>query len=70
MAELRRSVLIRLWCEGPRAERAAYDQQAVKIEVYQGCLHGWCVSDGMIYNKVEADRAFGELVTLYAAALT
>jgi carboxymethylenebutenolidase len=44
--------------------------QPVKIEVYQGCQHGWCVSDGMVYNKVEADRAFGELVVLYAKVLT
>ena len=40
-----------------------------KIEVYDGCQHGWCVSDGMVYNKAEADRAFGELVALYAKAL-
>jgi carboxymethylenebutenolidase len=44
--------------------------QPVKIEVYQGCQHGWCVSDGMVYNKAEADRAFGELVALYAKVLT
>jgi carboxymethylenebutenolidase len=43
--------------------------QPVKIEVYQGCQHGWCVSDGMVYNKAEADRAFGELVALYRRAL-
>jgi carboxymethylenebutenolidase len=43
--------------------------QPAKIEVYQGCQHGWCVSDGMVYNTAEADRAFGELVALYAKAL-
>jgi carboxymethylenebutenolidase len=43
--------------------------QPAKIEVYQGCQHGWCVSDGMVYNKAEADRAFNELVALYAKAL-
>jgi carboxymethylenebutenolidase len=44
--------------------------QPVKIEVYQGCNHGWCVSDGMVFNRAEADRAFGELTALYAKALT
>jgi carboxymethylenebutenolidase len=40
-----------------------------KIEVYDGCQHGWCVSDGMVYNKVGAERAYGELVALYKTAL-
>ena len=40
-----------------------------KIEVYEGCQHGWCVSDGMVYKKTDADRAFGELVALYKKAL-
>jgi carboxymethylenebutenolidase len=44
--------------------------QPVKIEVYQGCQHGWCVSDGMVYDKAQADRAFGEMIALYAKALT
>lgn len=43
--------------------------QPVKIEVYQACQHGWCVSDGMVYNKAEADRAFSELIALYAKVL-
>jgi carboxymethylenebutenolidase len=43
--------------------------QQVKIEVYLGCQHGWCVSDGMVYDKAEADRAFGELIALYSKAL-
>jgi carboxymethylenebutenolidase len=50
-------------------EAFATAHQPVKIEVYQGCQHGWCVSDGMVYNKTEADRAFGELVELYKKAL-
>jgi carboxymethylenebutenolidase len=36
-----------------------------KIEVYEGCQHGWCVSDGMVYNKEGAERAYGEEVALY-----
>jgi carboxymethylenebutenolidase len=46
-----------------------------EIEVYAGALHGWCVADmpmqnGMpIYNKADAERAWGKLVALYKAAL-
>jgi carboxymethylenebutenolidase len=40
-----------------------------RIEVYDGCQHGWCVSDGMVYNKAGAERAYGELVALYETAL-
>jgi carboxymethylenebutenolidase len=43
--------------------------QPVRIEVYLGCQHGWCVSDGMVYDKTQADRAFSELIALYAKAL-
>ncbi|HLI67421.1 MAG TPA: dienelactone hydrolase family protein [Caulobacteraceae bacterium] len=39
------------------------------IEVYADCMHGWCVPDGAVYNKAEADRAFGDLVALYGKAL-
>jgi carboxymethylenebutenolidase len=50
-------------------EAFASAHQPIKIEVYQGCQHGWCFSDGMVYNNTEADRAFGELVALYKRAL-
>jgi carboxymethylenebutenolidase len=46
-----------------------------EIEVYAGALHGWCVPDmpmqnGMpIYNKADAERAWGKLVALYKAGL-
>ncbi|HEY6390605.1 MAG TPA: dienelactone hydrolase family protein [Bryobacteraceae bacterium] len=45
-----------------------------EIEVYSG-LHGWCVPDmpmqngAPIYNKPDAERAWGKLVALYKAAL-
>jgi carboxymethylenebutenolidase len=48
---------------------------SAEIEVYQG-LHGWCVPDmpeqngKPIYNKPDAERAWGKLVALYKAALT
>ncbi|HXA21607.1 MAG TPA: dienelactone hydrolase family protein [Acetobacteraceae bacterium] len=40
-----------------------------KIEVYEGCQHGWCVSDGMVYNKAGAERAYGEMTALYRQVL-
>jgi carboxymethylenebutenolidase len=42
-----------------------------KIEVYDGCLHGWCVKDmpladgKPIYNPVQAERAWGNLTELF-----
>jgi len=45
-----------------------------EIEVYAG-LHGWCVPDmpaqngAPLYNKPDAERAWGKLVALYKAAL-
>ena len=45
-----------------------------EIEVYSESLHGWCVTDmplqnGMpIYNKPDAERAWGKLLALYKQA--
>jgi carboxymethylenebutenolidase len=45
-----------------------------EVEVYEG-LHGWCVPDmplqdgKPIYNKPEAEKAWGKLVALYKTAL-
>ena len=47
-----------------------------EIEVYSGALHGWCVPDmpvqngAPIYNKPDAERAWGKLVALYKAGLS
>ncbi len=46
-----------------------------EIEVYSEAQHGWCVTDmpagdgAPIYNEVDAERAWGKLIELYAAAL-
>ncbi len=46
----------------------------VKIEVYEGTLHGWCVKDmplqagKPIYNEPQAERAWNELIALYKRA--
>ena len=55
-------------------EAFAAAKVVAEIEVYPA-LHGWCVPDmpvrdgAPIYNKVEAERAWGKLVALYRAAL-
>jgi carboxymethylenebutenolidase len=55
-------------------EAFAAAKVSAEIEVYTA-LHGWCVPDmpvrdGVaIYNKAEAERAWGKLVALYKAAL-
>jgi carboxymethylenebutenolidase len=49
-------------------------QLPAKIEVYDGCLHGWCVKDmplqngKPIYNEAQAERAWGELKALFKTA--
>jgi len=46
-----------------------------EIEVYPDSLHGWCVPDmpmqagAPIYNKPDAERAWGKLLALYKAGL-
>jgi len=46
-----------------------------KVEVYEGTLHGWCVKDmplqagKPIYDEPKAQRAWGELVSLFKRAL-
>ncbi len=46
-----------------------------EIEVYSMAQHGWCVPDmpagtnGPIYNKADAERAWAKLVALYKLAL-
>ncbi len=36
----------------------------VEVEVYQAD-HGWCTLDAPVYDKAEADRAWGRLLELY-----
>ena len=56
-------------------EAFAAAEVPAEIEVYSGALHGWCVPDmpmqngAPIYNKPDAERAWGKLVALYKAAL-
>jgi carboxymethylenebutenolidase len=56
--------------------RSAFASAGVpaKIEVYAGCMHGWCVKDmpmadgKPIYNEAQAERAWSELLALYKRA--
>ena len=58
--------------------KAAFEaaKNPAKIEVYANALHGWCMPDmpqqagaPPIYNKIDAERAWAELLSLYKAAL-
>lgn len=49
--------------------REAFAGKPANVVVYDGCQHGWCVNDGMVYNAEGAERAFAELVALYKKAL-
>jgi carboxymethylenebutenolidase len=47
-----------------------------KQEVYDGCMHGWCVKDmpngpdgKPLYNEAGAEKAWGELIALYKRAV-
>jgi len=48
---------------------------AAKIEVYPNTIHGWCVKDmpprdgKVIYDEAQAQRAWGELTSLYRRVL-
>ena len=48
---------------------------AAEVEVYATAQHGWCISDmpmqngAPIYNKADAERAWGKLLDLYKAGL-
>ncbi|MDP9082443.1 MAG: dienelactone hydrolase family protein [Pseudomonadota bacterium] len=57
------------------AEAFAQARLPAKIEVYDGCRHGWCVKDmpalagkPAIYDEVQAEHAWEELLSLYRRA--
>ena len=49
----------------------AYDEAgiAAEIEVYEGTLHGWCPTDSQVYHQLQAERAWGRLLALFASHL-
>ena len=56
-------------------EAFAGHEPPAEIEVYPGTIHGWCVPDmphqngKPIYNKADAERAWGKLLALYRTTL-
>jgi carboxymethylenebutenolidase len=46
-------------------EAAAAAKRPAEIEVYPAD-HGWCALDAPVYDQVQADRAWGRLLALYA----
>ena len=51
--------------------RAAFvtAKRLAEIEVYPQTMHGWCPPDSKVYNPVQADRAWGRMLALFATAL-
>jgi len=48
--------------------RAAFAAAKVpaEIEVYAGTMHGWCPPDSRVYNKDQAEKAWGRLLATFA----
>ena len=43
--------------------------EPARVEVYEGAKHGWCVKGSAVYDEAAAERAWGELTTLYKGVL-
>ena len=43
--------------------------KTARVEVYDGCNHGWCVKGSAVYNEAGAERAWKELSDLYRKKL-
>ena len=39
--------------------------KTARVEVYDGCNHGWCVKGSAVYNEAGAEKAWAELTALY-----
>ncbi|MEN9705840.1 MAG: hypothetical protein RLZZ393_1719, partial [Pseudomonadota bacterium] len=51
--------------------RAAFDAAKLpaEIEVYAGAMHGWCAIDSQVYNKDQAEKAWGKMLAMFKKAL-
>jgi carboxymethylenebutenolidase len=51
--------------------RESFERAGVRaeIEVYAGALHGWCPPDSVVYNEVQAERAWNRLLALFEREL-
>jgi carboxymethylenebutenolidase len=43
--------------------------RSAEIEVYPGTEHGWCPTDSQVYNRAQAERAWGRLLAVLHTAL-
>ena len=44
-------------------------KRPAEIEVYDGAMHGWCVTDSKVYNQPQAERAWGRMLDLFSKTL-
>jgi carboxymethylenebutenolidase len=44
--------------------------KTARVEVYDGCNHGWCVKGSAVYNEAGAERAWSERAALYKRNLS
>ena len=51
--------------------REAYADSNIpaEIEVYRDTLHGWCPPDSLVYNEIQAERAWSRMLNLFENAL-
>jgi carboxymethylenebutenolidase len=40
-----------------------------EIEVYAGTMHGWCPPDSPVYNQIQAEKAWGRMLSLFGNSL-
>ena len=52
--------------------RKAFDDAKVPavIEVYAGAQHGWCSIDSQVYNPVQAEKAWGQMLEIFKKTLS
>ncbi|NYD89011.1 dienelactone hydrolase family protein [Sphingomonas melonis] len=50
-------------------EAFAAAKRPAEIEVYADAMHGWCVIDSKVYNRPQAERAWGRMLDLFAKNL-
>lgn len=44
-------------------------EYSAEIKVFEGTMHGWCPPDSAVHNQVQADLAWGHLLTLFKESL-
>jgi carboxymethylenebutenolidase len=50
-------------------ETFAKTRLPAEIEVYAGTQHGWCPPDSHVYNKEQAEKAWGRMLALFSNSL-